>query len=1280
MKHVYLLLTLIFSQVIFAQKKISTFQHTFKAKGMNGGLWVSNTLDSGFIVTGQHETSGAGSCDLYIYKHNKCGAIEFYRTYGWKGTEGGRCVQPTSDGGYIVSGFSQSVPNHGTFQPLLVKVDKAGNTQFYKAYSQAGTDMDDRFYCAAQTSDGGYIATGGVLFGSTDIFKSGGYSKLRTTKTDGAGSILWSFLYSVDPNYKLYSNYVEQTSDGGYIVIGKIGLVTQNTLDLFLMKLDANGNILWFKRYNTASNLSTDAADPAEDGVASSGQVTPDGGFILVANTNKGSIGSDDIALIKTDANGNVQWNKIFGGSGKDQPRCVRSCKDHGYIISGYSMSFGFGEEDSYLLRTDSIGSLQWSKVYGGSNREKAEGARELYDGGFAVDGHTASFGANVFDVYSLKTDSIGNSGCNEMNPPTQASTIAVPDSALILVSEVWGQMTDPPHMDSTYTPDEVILCQKDEGLKVQFVHANLQCSNSPLQFTDQSSASSGTIKSWDWNFGDGTAHDTIKNPTHTYLTPGKYVVSLTINGTQTCFPETLTDTIVANPPPVADFSSAPVCLNNATSFTDKSTVQSPQTISSWNWNFGESSAGSTNGSTLPSPTHTYSAAGTYTARLIVTSIFGCIDSAKFPVVVNPLPVAAFTTPDVCLGDSVHFKNQSTIQAGDIIQSVGWNFGELSSSSNTSANLEPSHFYASPGNYTVLLTVTSTKGCQSTMNKTVTVSPLPVAQFTSTNACINSTILFTDGSSISTGAVIGWQWDFGVSSTTSDTSLKQNPAYTYTSPGTFNTTLIVTSDKGCKDTISKPVTIYPTPVAAFKTSDVCFKNPTLFSDSSTVSSGTISSVFYDFGDATTIGDTSSTKNPTYTYKSPGTYIVTIKAIANGCTTLTSKPVVVYPLPIADFKTGAVCLGAGTSFTDKSSIASGSIVAWSWNFGESSSASNTSTGTNATHTYAAAGSYNTQLSVISDEGCKADTIKPVTVNPTPIPYFGPPAKNCSPICVDLKDSSTVTGSGNSIVSWDWDFGGGNPGTSSSQNPTNICFTNNGHFDPLQYSIGLKVTTDKGCTAYLKRDTIITVYPSPVADFDPDPETASYLDPVFYFTDKSIGNPVTWSWDFGDAGSPKNLDSVQNPLHTYTPDNNFFTYTITLGVTNKYGCVDQVKKKVNIVPEWTFYVPNAVSPNGDGINDVFFGTGIGIVEKEMWIFDRWGIMLYHTTDLNGVWDCKVEGTKSYLNIERNVDIGTYECGLNGSGEETVQQDVYVWIIKIKEVLGKTHRYTGHVTVVK
>lgn len=382
------------------------------------------------------------------------------------------------------------------------------------------------------------------------------------------------------------------------------------------------------------------------------------------------------------------------------------------------------------------------------------------------------------------------------------------------------------------------------------------------------------------------------------------------------------TSAFSVNPVPVAAFTAPTVCSNSPSLFTDQSTVSSG-TINGWAWSFGDGGT-----SNLQNPSHTYTSAGlSYNVTLVVTTPQGCTNSITQSVTANESPVAAFTAQAGCANNPVAFTDQSTIGAGTIV-GWNWNFGDGS----TSTLQNPTHQYAAASNYNVTLTVTSDLGC--TNSSTVQVSTTaPVAAFTSTIACENSPVNFTDQSTISAGNITVWAWDFGDGST----SAVQNPNHTYTTAGNYTVTLVVTSDLGCTNSVTQQVTVAPIPVAAFTAPNACSGVPVNFTDLSTVATGTITDWDWTFGD----GGTAAIRNPQHTFNTGGNYNVTLTVTSNnGCTNSITQPVIITTTPTASFDftpNDPDILHSTVQFINNSTNA----VSYSWDFGGLGSSTQTS---------------------------------------------------------------------------------------------------------------------------------------------------------------------------------------------------------------------------------------------------------------------------------------------------------------------------------------------------
>jgi ribosomal protein S11 len=363
------------------------FVKTYGGTDGDGASSVQQTSDGGYIVSGGTSSFGAGG-DILLIKKDANGNIQWAKTYGGANGEGAFSVQQTSDGGYIVAGGTRSF-GAGWYDIFLIKTDANGNITWAKTYGGTGYDEASS---VQQTSDGGYIVAG-----YTSSFGAGG-DDIFLIKTDANGNVIWAKTYGGTSWDEAFS--VQQTSDGGYIVAGWTYSFGAGDANIFLIKTDANGNIIWAKTYGGANGER-----------ASSVQQTSDGGYIVAGWTYSFGAGDADIFLIKTDANGNIIWAKTYGGTGYDEASSVQQTSDGGYIVAGGTRSFGAGDADIFLIKTDANGNITWAKTYGGTGYDEASSFQQTSDGGYIVAGITESFGAGSWDAFLIKTDANGNIG-----------------------------------------------------------------------------------------------------------------------------------------------------------------------------------------------------------------------------------------------------------------------------------------------------------------------------------------------------------------------------------------------------------------------------------------------------------------------------------------------------------------------------------------------------------------------------------------------------------------------------------------------------------------------------------------------------------------------------------------------------------------------------------------------------------------------------------------------------------------------------------------------------
>ncbi|NQT80507.1 MAG: hypothetical protein HQ555_08980 [Candidatus Aminicenantes bacterium] len=328
------------------------------------GNSVQQTSDGGYIIAGLTNSFGNGLSDVYLIKLDYTGATEWIKTFGGDDEDEGNSVQQTSDGGYIIAGFTNSFGN-GLSDVYLIKLDYTGATEWTKTFGGAGDDIG---MSVQQTSDEGYI-----VVGSSDSFGNG-TKDAYLIKTDSSGNEEWSGIIGGTDNDIGLS--VQVTSDEGYIITGVTGSYGLGSGDVFLIKLDSLGDEEWFETFGGTS----------ED-MGFSVQQTSDGGFIVTGYTASSGNGASDVYVIKTDSTGSEEWTNTYGGSDEDEGHSIQQTSDGGYIIVGTTDSFGAGSGDIYLIKIDSSGNQLWATTFGQSDEDEGNFVKETGNHEFIIIG-----------------------------------------------------------------------------------------------------------------------------------------------------------------------------------------------------------------------------------------------------------------------------------------------------------------------------------------------------------------------------------------------------------------------------------------------------------------------------------------------------------------------------------------------------------------------------------------------------------------------------------------------------------------------------------------------------------------------------------------------------------------------------------------------------------------------------------------------------------------------------------------------------------------------------
>lgn len=580
----------------------------------------------------------------------------------------------------------------------------------------------------------------------------------------------------------------------------------------------------------------------------------------------------------------------------------------------------------------------------------------------------------------------------------------------------------------------------------------------------------------------------------------------------------TASSPVTVNPLPVAAFTNgATACTNAPFQFTDQSSG-----AVAWSWDFGDGGT-----SSLQEPDHVFTAAGTYTVVLVVTTAEGCMDTISHDVTVWEGPHIGFdlSPTDGCGPLIVTMDNQSS---GNGV-SYAWNFGDGGSSA---LDQPGQHVYPAGilGDTTYTITLTATNFCGSVDSvRTVVVHPAPTVLFgpNFNSGCSPWPVTF---SNTTVGNADSYFWDFGdgLTSTTTD-SLVQHTYYTGATDSVYTITLAAVNACG-SDTATYSITVMPNSITAFFNTDTTSGCAPLTVNFTQYSIGA-TNWHWDLGD----GNVSTAQDVTHTYPDAGTYTATLFA-DNGCSYDTvSVTITVYPTPVADFTIGPGphCTGQPVQFTSNTPSPAG----LEWEFGDGG----TSTLTAPVHSYAAAGSYNVTLSVTSSSGgCPAMLTQTVIVQTTPSAVFAPdPANGCIPLEVQFNNSSGAD-------FMQWDFGDGN--TSAETAPMHS------YDSAATYMVRLIAENLNGCS-----DTAmatVTAFPLPVSAFT-QVATESCTTPAnVQFNDASTG-AVGHSWDFGNGTT----SALNSPTAVFTEPG---TFTIVLTVSNQYGCTDTSSSQFTLHP--------------------------------------------------------------------------------------------------------------------
>jgi hypothetical protein len=363
----------------FAQPPDSLWAHTYGGPLADDASSFVQTADGGYVLAGYTYSFGAGNEDFWLVKTNANGDSVWSRTFGGPGFEGANSLQQTTDGGFILAGFSNSFG--GGYNLWLVKTDANGNSSWSRNFGGPGWDGAN---CVLQTADGYLLA------GLTNSYGAGDFD-FWLLKTNTNGDSVWSRTFGGPLYEDIFS--IQPTTGGGYILAGRTLSYGAGNYDAYLVKTNSSGDSLWTRHFGGPGFETATAV-----------QQTADGGYVFAGITSSYGAGNEDFWLFKTNSNGDSVWSRTFGGMSWDRAYSIQKTADGGYILAGRADSYGAGQGDVWLVKTNANGDSLWSRTFGGAAFDGAYFVRQTTDSGFVLAGFTESFGAGGRDFWLVKT------------------------------------------------------------------------------------------------------------------------------------------------------------------------------------------------------------------------------------------------------------------------------------------------------------------------------------------------------------------------------------------------------------------------------------------------------------------------------------------------------------------------------------------------------------------------------------------------------------------------------------------------------------------------------------------------------------------------------------------------------------------------------------------------------------------------------------------------------------------------------------------------------------
>jgi gliding motility-associated-like protein len=813
-------------------------------------------------------------------------------------------------------------------------------------------------------------------------------------------------------------------------------------------------------------------------------------------------------------------------------------------------------------------------------------------------------------------------------------------------------------------TDTNLCVNQKDSivpvyGLPLVNFTFDTACLFEATNFSDLSIPADHDLDQWTWNFGDGNSVTGISDPSHTYDDFGNYTTKLIVTDSWGCVDSTQ-KLVNVYEPPIAQFSwSDTSCTAGKIYFFDESFHNQGWAITQRLWDINNFE------SDLAEPVYIFpDVETTYPVSLIATDQRGCSDTLTEDVFVPAELSIDFTADTVCFGDSTMLIASALLPANAQVGTWIWFFDDGSPQLSTTEDTVY-HSFASDGVFRVELTALElATNCNATIRKDVLVRKLPTAAFLAAAAACADSTEFIDQSALGDGPISNWTWYFGDGNSESITA--PDPADTkYLYPpflDTFEASLAITDVFGCEDSIAQEVFRFPCLFVNFTTDTNIYcqdKAVTLIDSSIVQSNAVVLQKYWNFGDGTELITDPDIDTVTHIYEQTGIYEIAfaIRFEINGdiLSDTIRKSIEVYPTPIVAIAAENVCDGEEALLVSNTDANNSIVDNWTWFFGDGEQINIISDDVNNAvyHTYPQSGSYDLMLMAVTDLGCRDTASKAFVVNPVPqVVITADTTEICGPGTILFTDASTLESG--SIIRRGWSFGDFTDAIVTEDTISHFYDMGSTSSSGSRYTVTLTAVSDSSCSATDSIVNMISQYslPRPAFTVEPDSIAITEVEELMLFNDSE--NAFYFDWVLSDT--LRYEDSYEPNIWQDIQDTG--TYNLQLLAQTVDGCWDSTESQFKVYPIFRFFIPNAFSPNGNGVNETFGPKGRYFDDKtfKMQIFSRWGELVFETEDFFEQWD-----------------------GRNKNGGKMQPIGVYAWVIEVVDLQGNIKTFKGAVTLV-